>query len=70
MAGVAARRQNRGMENEFVKAETPTDAGRLRKSPRVVELEAQIDERDEIIRLLNEALSRALDELTDGRQAA
>ena len=70
MAGVAARRQNRDMENELTRAETPTDAGRRRKSPRVIELEAQIDERDEIIRLLNEALSRALDELTDGRQAA
>ncbi len=37
---------------------------RRRKAGRVVELETKIDERDEIIRLLNEALSRALDELT------
>ncbi len=69
MAGVAARRQNRGMENERTQAEA-ADARSRRKSPRVIELQAQIDERDEIIRLLNEALSRALDELTDARQAA
>jgi len=31
---------------------------------RIAELEALVDERDETIRLLNEALSRALDELT------
>jgi hypothetical protein len=31
--------------------------------PRMAELRHQIDERDETIRLLNEALSRALDEL-------
>lgn len=30
---------------------------------RIAELEALVDERDETIRLLNEALSRALDEL-------
>jgi len=70
MAGVAARRQNRLMENELTQAETATGSRSRRKSPRVIELQAQIDERDEIIRLLNEALSRALDELTDGRQAA
>jgi hypothetical protein len=37
---------------------------------RVAELEAEIDERDETIRLLNEALSRALDELTAFDRAA
>lgn len=69
MAAVAARHQNRRMENERTQVDA-ADARSRRKSPRVIELQAQIDERDEIIRLLNEALSRALDELTDGRQAA
>ena len=38
------------------------DAG-SRRHVRIAELRAQIDERDETIRLLNEALSRALEEL-------
>ena len=47
-----------------------TPSTRRRLSPAVAELKAQIDERDEIIRLLNEALSRALDELTLDARAA
>lgn len=43
---------------------------RGRKSDRIAELEAQVDERDETIRLLNEALSRALDELNPLDKAA
>lgn len=41
-----------------------------RVSSRIAGLEAAIDERDEIIRTLNEALSRALDELTSPYRAA
>jgi len=41
-----------------------------RKTPRIAELERQIDQRDETIRLLNEALSRALDELSMLNEAA
>jgi hypothetical protein len=41
-----------------------------RRLVRVAELEAEIDERDETIRLLNEALSRALDELAALDRAA
>lgn len=60
---MAARRgsgQNRPMREE-----TPPARTRPRRKPaRIAELEAKIDERDETIRLLNEALSRALDELS------
>ena len=46
------------------------DAG-SRRVTRIADLRAQIDERDETIRLLNEALSRALDELeSTGKIAA
>ncbi len=41
-----------------------------RKSPRIVQLEAEVDERDKTIRLLNEALSHALDELNLLNEAA
>ena len=41
---------------------TGRDAGPSRRE-RITDLRAQIDERDETIRLLNEALSRALEEL-------
>jgi hypothetical protein len=61
MAARAVERQNRGMETETNSA--PEEKHGRRKQPRIVEMEAQIDERDETIRLLNEALSRALDEL-------
>lgn len=43
---------------------------RLRESLRIEDLKKQLDERDEIIRQLNEALSRALDELTAPERAA
>ncbi len=41
-----------------------------RKRPTISELRAGIDDRDETIRLLNEALSRALDELERGGRLA
>jgi hypothetical protein len=37
---------------------------------RVIEMQKLIDDRDDTIRLLNEALSRALDELNRASQAA
>ena len=43
---------------------------RKQKLERIGELSREIDERDETIRLLNEALSRALDELTGEDRAA
>jgi hypothetical protein len=49
------------------------DETRPRRAPTIEvirELEAEIDERDEIIRQLNEALSRALDELTSEPEIA
>ena len=51
----------------------PNDAPKPRrreKNERIDEFTRAIDERDETIRLLNEALSRALDELTGERRAA
>jgi hypothetical protein len=68
MAAGAAAGQNRRMQNE-----ANPEAGKKqspRKTPRVIELETQIDQRDETIRLLNEALSRALDELNMLNEAA
>ncbi len=68
MEAVPARRQNRRMQREAKSdAEKKQDG---RKAPRIIELETQIDERDETIRLLNEALSRALDELNALNEAA
>jgi hypothetical protein len=43
---------------------------RQRETLRIEELKKQLDERDEIIRQLNEALSLALDELTAPDRAA
>jgi hypothetical protein len=43
---------------------------RKQNDDRIGELSREIDERDETIRLLNEALSRALDELTGEDRAA
>ena len=40
-----------------------TESNAQRKPVRIDDLQKLIDERDETIRLLNEALSRALDEL-------
>lgn len=47
-----------------------TDTKPSGKTSRVAALQSQIDERDETIRLLNEALSVALDELNGVRKAA
>ena len=46
------------------------DPERPRGMARIAQMEAQIDERDEIIRLLNDALSQALGELTELGEAA
>jgi len=69
MAGDPARVHNRGMKETQDALPTPDDAPTRRKSTRISEPEEQIDERDETIRLLNEALSRALDELELPRAA-
>jgi hypothetical protein len=69
MAGDPARVHNRDMKESQAALPTPDDAAKGRKSTRISELEAQIDERDETIRLLNEALSRALGELDLPRAA-
>ena len=45
---------------------TPDDrseSGDPRRPARIIEMQKMIDDRDETIRLLSEALSRALDEL-------
>lgn len=68
MAAGAAAGQNRPMQdNAHPQSETKQSR---RKTPLIIELEAQIDQRDETIRLLNEALSRALDELNMLNEAA
>jgi hypothetical protein len=69
MAGDPVSVHNRGMKETQAALPTPDDAAKRRKSARISELETQIDERDETIRLLNEALSRALDELDLPRAA-
>ena len=51
---------------------TPTDEAPDQDAtarPRIIELQTKLDDRDETIRLLNEALSRALDELRGERAA-
>lgn len=68
MAANVGGRQNRPMQNEANPEADKKPSGR--KTPRIVELETQIDQRDETIRLLNEALSRALDELNMLNEAA
>lgn len=66
MAAGHAGRENRRMETELNEdKQQPRPNG-----DRIAELEAQVDERDETIRLLNEALSRALDELNALDEAA
>jgi hypothetical protein len=51
-------------QNRHMKRVASTEPAKIRIArPRMAELRHQIDERDETIRLLNEALSRALDEL-------
>jgi hypothetical protein len=69
MAADRRRVHNRRMKETPAALPTPDDSAKSRKSTRISELEAQIDERDETIRLLNEALSRALDELELPRAA-
>jgi len=65
MAADHRKRENRRMqtENEDLKKSR-------RKRDRIVELDADVDQRAETIRLLNEALSRALDELNALDKAA
>ena len=47
-----------------MKSEASTEPAKIRiPRPRIAELRQQIDERDETIRLLNQALSKALDDL-------
>jgi hypothetical protein len=59
---------NRMMEQDSTEA---TARKQARQRTRISELRAQIDDRDETIRLLNEALSQALAELErDDRRAA
>ncbi len=65
MVWEAPSRDNRDMKNKTTPNRPP-----LRRIERVAELEEEIDERDETIRLLNEALSRALDELAALDRAA
>jgi hypothetical protein len=60
-----------GCEDARTMQQTDVASKPARRRPaRIRELEAQIDERDEIIRLLNEALSKALDELNKPDLAA
>jgi hypothetical protein len=67
MCGRNARWENLAMDNE-----RPAEhEGIVTKKPaRIVELEREMDERDETIRMLNEALSHALDELAAMPEAA
>jgi hypothetical protein len=67
MAGGSASSHNQSMDAN------PNDAPKPRrkdKNERIGELTREIDERDETIRLLNEALSRALGDLTGEHRAA
>jgi hypothetical protein len=68
MAAAGSGRHNRRMMKQ--QTDTNTAADSRRKSTSISELRALIDQRDETIRLLNEALSRALDELTELDRAA
>jgi len=47
-----------------------TESNEPRGSARIVEMQKTIDDRDETIRLLNEALSQALDDELRRRRAA
>jgi len=68
MAAAEWRRHNRRMMKQ--QTDTHTATGTRRKGTSISELRALIDQRDETIRMLNEALSRALDELTELDRAA
>jgi len=50
--------------------QTATEQKTPRKPVRVADLQTMLDDRDETIRLLNEALSHALDELSRTAKAA
>ena len=53
-----------------MKREASAEPSKIRiPRPRITELRHEIDERDETIRLLNEALSKALDDLRLGEAA-
>ena len=56
--------QTQCAQNRHMKREASAEPMKIRiPRPRIAELRHEIDERDETIRLLNEALSKALDEL-------
>ena len=67
MVARATSSHNQSMEANTTDAPKPR---RKEKNDRIGELSRAIDDRDETIRLLNEALSRALDELTGEHRAA
>jgi len=67
MVGRAMSSHNQSMEANRTDAPKPL---RKEKNERISELTRAIDDRDETIRLLNEALSRALDELTGEHRVA
>jgi hypothetical protein len=57
-------------QNRHMKREASAEPSKIRiPRPRITELRHEIDERDETIRLLNEALSKALDDLRLGEAA-
>jgi hypothetical protein len=68
MARTAESSHNRRMKTQPQIEEMP--APPARKPSRIAMLQSQIDERDDTIRQLNEALSIALDELNADRKAA
>ena len=66
----ATRRRDDGRMMERDDHEDAKPHGRRVQHDVVRELRAEIGDRDETIRLLNEALSRALEELEQTRRAA
>ena len=71
MDRTGARRDTRRMKSQPSQPEAgESDSAATRKRSRVSDLQTMIDERDETIRMLNEALSQALDELRSSRRAA
>ena len=64
LGGTLMVAKSRGGQNRRMKNEAPAEPTKIRTPrPRIADLVREIDERDETIRLLNEALSKALDEL-------
>jgi hypothetical protein len=56
--------QTKCAQNRHMKKQASAEPTKIRiPRPRIAKLPHEIDERDETIRLLNEALSNALDEL-------